>query len=96
MATQWRGRRLSACLYGVTHRKDGPVVSRFDVSKEIGRRLRDRRHELALTTSQLGALCDLAPSLLRDYEIGRPIPAARLWQLSRIIDVTPDYFFQRL
>ena len=86
---------MEAHAYIVTQ-EDTPLVSRFDVSKEIGRRLRARRHELHLTTMQFGELCNLTPSLVRDYEVGRPMPAARLWQLSQVIDVTPDYFFQRL
>ena len=68
-----------------------------DVDVHVGRRLFERRRALGLTQSELGQLVGVAFQTIQKYECAATrMSAARLWELSRAIDVTLDYFFEGL
>jgi transcriptional regulator with XRE-family HTH domain len=74
--------------YGHRTRKPHPV----DVY--VGARVRQRRTLLGMTQTDLGEAIGLSYQQVQKYEIGtNRIGASRLYDLSRILDVSIEYFF---
>ncbi|HEY8571769.1 helix-turn-helix transcriptional regulator [Phenylobacterium sp.] len=71
------------------------------MSKEIdihlGRRLRRRRRLLGLTQQQLAGACGVRFQQIQKYECAaNRMSAARLWQLSEVLEVPVSYFYEGL
>ncbi len=65
-----------------------------DLDLLIGKRLRERRTLLAITQEDLAHRIQLSPQQLHKYEIGENrISAARLFKLSKILEVPITWFF---
>jgi ribosome-binding protein aMBF1 (putative translation factor) len=65
-----------------------------DIDLLIGKRLRERRMFLATTQEDLAHRVHLSPQQLQKYEIGENrISAARLFKLSKILEVPITWFF---
>jgi transcriptional regulator with XRE-family HTH domain len=65
-----------------------------DLDLLIGKRLRERRTLLAITQEDLAHRIQLSPQQLQKYEIGENrISAARLFKLSKILEVPITWFF---
>lgn len=63
--------------------------------KQIGQRMRDRRIHLGLTLNDLGQTMDVSYQQVQKYEQGRDrVPAWKLYQASKRLDVPMDYFFE--
>jgi transcriptional regulator with XRE-family HTH domain len=72
-----------------------PRCAPLDV--HIGSRLRQRRVALHLTQHRLADLIGVAYQQIHKYEHGRDrISASTLWDLSFVLDVSVDYFFEGL
>src|ERR1700704_4951949 len=65
-----------------------------DIDLLIGKRLRERRMLLAITQEDLAQRIQLSPQQLQKYEIGENrISAARLFRLSKVLEVPITWFF---
>ena len=72
---------------------DGPDP----IDKHVGGQLRLRRAQVGMTQSELGGKLGLSFQAVQKYETGENrISASRLFQLARLLDVTPSYFFDGL
>jgi len=72
---------------------DGPDP----IDKHVGGQLRLRRAQIGMTQSDLGSKLGLSFQAVQKYETGENrISASRLYQLSRVLDVTMGYFFEGL
>ena len=61
----------------------------------IGKQIRNRRKTLGLTQSNLAASMGLAFQQIQKYETGKNrVSASRICDLSKILQVTPAYFFE--
>ncbi len=61
----------------------------------LGARLRKRRKALKMPLRVLGEHVGLTHQQIQKYEKGvNRIPATRLWELSKLLDVPMDYFFK--
>ncbi len=75
--------------YGRGRRKPSPV----DV--HVGARVRQRRTLLGMTQTNLADGLDLTFQQVQKYERGaNRISAGRLYKLSRVLDVSIEYFFE--
>ena len=71
------------------------MTSEIDV--HLARRLRRRRRLLGLTQQQLAAVCGVRFQQIQKYECAaNRMSAARLWQLSEVLEVPVGYFFEGL
>jgi transcriptional regulator with XRE-family HTH domain len=69
----------------------------LDVDVYVGRRLFEKRRALQLTQAELGRMVGVAFQTIQKYECATTrVSAARLWELSRAMGVTLDYFFDGL
>lgn len=67
------------------------------VDVHVGRRLRMRRTLLGLSQQKLGEKLSLTFQQIQKYERGaNRIGASRLFELSRILDVKPSFFFDEM
>jgi transcriptional regulator with XRE-family HTH domain len=67
------------------------------IDEHLGRRLRLRRRQLGLTQGQLAEGDGVQFQQIQKYECGASaISAARLWRLSKSLDVPVNYFFHGL
>ncbi|WP_051908695.1 helix-turn-helix domain-containing protein [Candidatus Odyssella acanthamoebae] len=67
------------------------------IETHIGRQLKKRRLFLNIKQYGLAKLMDITPQQLSKYEKGIDrIPASRLYQLCKILSVTPNFFFEGL
>jgi transcriptional regulator with XRE-family HTH domain len=72
---------------------DGPDP----IDRHVGRQLRMRRAQTGMTLTELGAKVGLCCQAVQKCETGENrISASRLYQLARILDVPPSYFFDGL
>jgi transcriptional regulator with XRE-family HTH domain len=72
---------------------DGPDP----IDKHVGGQLRLRRAQIGMTQSDLGGKLGLSFQAVQKYETGENrISASRLYQLSRVLDVSLAYFFEGL
>ena len=75
----------------------GMLTMCLDVDVYVGRRLFERRRVLRLTQAELGRMVGVAFQTIQKYECATTrISAARLWELSRAMSVSLDYFFDGL
>ena len=73
-------------------RKIGSVPNPTDV--QVGRRIRARRLELAVSQQALGRNLKVSYQQIQKYESGRNrVSASRLREISTILEVSPSYFF---
>jgi ribosome-binding protein aMBF1 (putative translation factor) len=78
-------------------RRTVTVDGRDPVDQHVGRRLSLRRAQTGVTQDKLGAKVGLSFQAVQKYETGENrISASRLYQLARILDVPPSYFFEGL
>ncbi len=67
------------------------------VDMHVGSRLRMRRTLLGLSQQKLGEKLSLTFQQIQKYERGaNRIGASRLFELSRILDVKPSFFFEEM
>jgi transcriptional regulator with XRE-family HTH domain len=67
------------------------------VDGHIGRRIRLRRTTLGITRAALADAMDLTVQQLQKYEYGsNRVSASRLFDLARILEVSPSWFFEDL
>lgn len=67
------------------------------VDSHVGRRLKQVRTLRRLSQTDVARKLDLSFQQIQKYEIGaNRIAASRLFELSRILDVEPSYFFEGL
>lgn len=72
---------------------DGPDP----IDKHVGGQLRLRRAQVGMTQSELGGKLGLSFQAVQKYETGENrISASRLFQMARLLDVAPSYFFDGL
>jgi transcriptional regulator with XRE-family HTH domain len=72
---------------------DGPDP----VDQHVGGQLRLRRAQIGMTQVELGSKLGLSFQAVQKYETGENrISASRLYQLARILEVSPAYFFDGL
>ena len=65
------------------------------IDSQIGERVRNRRVALGMTQSELAEKLDLSYQQLQKYETAHNrISAGRLWQIAKILQVEPSYFFE--
>ena len=65
-----------------------------DIDLHLGKRLRRRRRLLGLTQQQVAEGVGIRFQQIQKYECGaNRISAARLWQLSQVLDVPVNYFY---
>ena len=65
------------------------------IDSQIGKRLRHRRNQMGMTQSDLAERLDLSYQQLQKYETaGNRVSAGRLWQIAKILEVEPSYFFE--
>lgn len=65
------------------------------IDQQLGQQLRVRRNMLGMSQEKLADLLGLTFQQIQKYERGKNrISASRLLELSRILDVPIDYFFQ--
>ena len=68
-----------------------------EIDEHLGRRLRRRRRLLGLTQQQLAGACGVRFQQIQKYECAaNRMSAARLWQLSQVLEVPVSYFFEGL
>jgi transcriptional regulator with XRE-family HTH domain len=67
------------------------------VDVHVGKRLRQRRTFVGMTQEQLGAALGITFQQIQKYERGaNRIGASRLFDICRILDVTPQFFFESM
>lgn len=65
------------------------------IDLHIGRRVRLRRSVLAMPPEELAGALRVTREQVALFEAGElPVPAARLWDLAKVLDVPLEYFFQ--
>jgi len=68
-----------------------------DINTHLGKRLRSRRRLLGLSQKSLAAAIGVQFQQIQKYECAaNRMSAARLWQLSKALDVPLSYFFDGL
>lgn len=67
------------------------------VDIHVGKRLRQRRTFVGMTQEQLGAALGITFQQIQKYERGaNRIGASRLFDICRILDVAPQFFFEAM
>lgn len=75
----------------------GRRVMMEGIDVHLGRRLRRRRRILGLTQQQLAGACGVRFQQIQKYECAaNRMSAARLWQLSEVLEVPVSYFYEGL
>ncbi len=65
------------------------------VDVHVGNRIRLRRTVLKITQQQLAKMLGLTFQQIQKYEKGmNRVGASRLWDISRVLDVSMDFFFE--
>lgn len=65
------------------------------VDVHVGKRLRQRRTHIGMTQEQLGAALGITFQQIQKYERGaNRVGASRLFDICRILDVPPQFFFE--
>jgi transcriptional regulator with XRE-family HTH domain len=68
-----------------------------NLDEHLGKRLFQRRRFMGLTQHQLGEAVGVRFQQIQKYECGaNKISAARLWQISKVLQISVDYFFDGL
>jgi transcriptional regulator with XRE-family HTH domain len=77
--------------------ENGRRVMMDVIDIHLGRRLRRRRRILGLTQQQLASACGVRFQQIQKYECAaNRMSAARLWQLSEVLEVPVSYFYEGL
>jgi transcriptional regulator with XRE-family HTH domain len=72
---------------------DGPDP----IDRHVGGQLRLRRAQIGMTQAELGTKLGLSFQAVQKYETGENrVSASRLYQLARVLEVSPAYFFDGL
>ena len=67
------------------------------VDVHVGKRLRQRRTFLGMTQEQLGKALGITFQQVQKYERGtNRVGASRLYDISQVLDVTPQFFFDEM
>jgi transcriptional regulator with XRE-family HTH domain len=67
------------------------------VAAHVAKRLTLRRAELALSLAQVSARCGVSLQQIHRYETGdNAMSVGMLWQLSKCLDTTIQFFFEGL
>ena len=75
--------------------RTAPIGKPRDVDVHVGSRVRQRRTLLGMSQEKLGDAVGLTFQQIQKYERGtNRIGASRLYEFSRILDVSPGYFFE--
>lgn len=91
-----RGRKVGAILKAGREERLPPGVSN-PVDVHVGSRVRLRRTLLGMSQEKLGDAVGLTFQQIQKYERGaNRIGASRLYEFSRVLDVTVSYFFEDL
>ena len=92
--TKSRGRKTRKTS---RRKKKWPVGVPRPVDIHVGSRLRLRRTLLGLSQGKLGEAVGLTFQQIQKYELGaNRVGASRLFEFSRILDVTVSYFFEEM
>lgn len=68
-----------------------------DITRQIGRRLAERRRDLDLSLAEVAERCGVSLQQVHKYERGQStVSAPMLYRLSRCLRVPVSYFFQEL
>jgi transcriptional regulator with XRE-family HTH domain len=79
------------------HREVMVGDSMDEIDTHLGRRLRRRRRLLGLTQQELAHACGVRFQQIQKYECAaNRMSAARLWQLSEVLEVPVSYFYEGL
>ena len=81
-----------------TSSAEGKVVNRAtDTDRFVGNRIRERRILMGLSQQQMAKLIGVTYQQAHKYERGiNRISAGRLFEISRVLDVGVDHFFEGL
>ena len=86
--------------HSVSIRDVGAIMvgeSMDEIDVHLGRRLRRRRRLLGLTQQELASACGVRFQQIQKYECAaNRMSAARLWQLSEVLEVPISYFYEGL
>lgn len=67
------------------------------VDIHVGQKIRQRRWILGMTQQQLAEAVGIKFQQIQKYETGaNRVSASRLWDISRVLDVPPSFFFDGL
>ena len=73
------------------------ITNKNAIDLHLGKRLRLRRTLLVMRQEQLGAELNITFQQVQKYECGaNRISASRLWDMSQILDVPVNYFFDEI
>ena len=76
-------------------RKPRRNQDQLEIDQRVGRWVMHRRIELGITQIELGERLGIVTQQVQKYEVGaNRIGSSRLWDLSRILKVSPSYFFE--
>ena len=65
------------------------------VDIHVGQKVRQRRWLMGMTQQQLAAEVGIKFQQIQNYETGmNRVSASRLWDISRVLGVSPSYFFE--
>ncbi len=65
------------------------------VDIHVGQKIRQRRWLFGMTQQQLASEVGIKFQQIQKYETGmNRVSASRLWEISRVLDVPPSYFFE--
>lgn len=71
--------------------------SSMQIDACVGRRIRQRRQEKEMSQEQLASLLGVTFQQVQKYEKGvNRVSASRLWDISRILEVSIGYFFEQV
>jgi len=66
-----------------------------EIYVHVGNRIRDRRKTLGISQTRIAELMDLSYQQIQKYETGtNQISLARLLQFARLLNVSPEYFYE--
>ena len=82
----------------IKNKSQNTIIDRNEpnpVDKHVGSRIRLRRNILHLTQQQMADLLGLTFQQVQKYEKGlNRVGASRLWDISRVLEVPMDFFFE--
>ncbi|USO02115.1 MAG: response regulator [Alphaproteobacteria bacterium] len=71
------------------------IEKEYEIDEFIGYKLREQRQKLNFTLSDISSRVGVSLQQIQKYEQGKSrIPAVLLFKISKILNVTPDYFFE--
>ncbi len=77
--------------------KEGTAIVPHPVDIHVGRRMRQQRELCGLTQVELARQLGLSFQQVQKYETGaNRISSSRMWQVCKVLDMTPEHFFEGL